>query len=83
MIKKLSMFILQKGKEFESHWDHIMYIDLYPGSDRKNSYFSSSHHQTVMSKSEVVEKRGKPVTKQGLFALKFDSTLQEFESFSG
>lgn len=83
MIKKLSIFILQKGKQFESHWDHIMYIDLYTGSDSKNSYSSSSHPQTVMSKSEVAEKRRKPVTKQGLFALKFDSTLQEFESVSG
>lgn len=83
MIKKLSMFILLKSKQFESHWDHVMYVDLYTGSDSKNSYSSSSHPPTVMSKSEVAEKRGKPVIKQGLFALKFDSTLQEIESVSG
>lgn len=82
MIKKLSMFILQKGQQFESHWDHIMYTDLYTGSDSKNSYSSSSHPQTVVSKFEVAQKRGKPVTKQRLLALKFDSTLQEFESLS-
>lgn len=60
-----------------------MYIDLHIGSDSKNSYSSSPHPQTVVYKSKVAQKRGKLVIKQELFALKFDSTLQEFESLSG